>query len=70
MPTIDTSPRPSCAEGSSRSPTNAASKGLCLSQASERLNRQGIDRARAVIERRLRRYGQRTDELVAASLPG
>ncbi|MBY0506423.1 MAG: exodeoxyribonuclease VII large subunit [Bryobacteraceae bacterium] len=37
-----------------------------LSQASERLNRQGIDRARAVIERRLRRHGQRTDELESA----
>jgi len=34
-----------------------------LAQASDRLNRQGIDKARAVIERRLRRHGQRVDEL-------
>ncbi len=34
-----------------------------LSQASDRLNRQGIDKAQAVIERRLRRMGQRVDEL-------
>jgi len=37
-----------------------------LAQASDRLNRQGIDKARAVIERRLRRHGQRVDELDAA----
>jgi exodeoxyribonuclease VII large subunit len=37
-----------------------------LAQASDRLNRQGIDRARAVIERRLRRHGQRVDELEGA----
>ena len=37
-----------------------------LAQASDRLNRQGVDRARAVLERRLRRYGQRVDELDAA----
>ena len=36
-----------------------------LAQASDRLNRQGIDKARAVIERRLRRHGQRVDELEA-----
>jgi exodeoxyribonuclease VII large subunit len=37
-----------------------------LAQASDRLNRQGIDRAHAVIERRLRRHGQRADEAEAA----
>ena len=36
-----------------------------LAYASDRLNRQGIDKARAVIERRLRRHAQRVDELDA-----
>ena len=34
-----------------------------LAQASDRLNRQGIDKAHAVIERRLRHMGQRVDEV-------
>lgn len=34
-----------------------------LSRASERLHRQGIDRARAIVERRIARAQQRTDEL-------
>ena len=36
-----------------------------LATASGRLNRQGVDKAHAVIERRLRRHGQRVDELEA-----
>lgn len=41
-----------------------------LAQASDRLNRQGIDKARAVIERRLRRQGQRVDEFDATLRDG